>query len=138
MYEREVIALLERHDVFVATVSGVTPQVRPMRAMLDEEGAVWLHCSACRRADEIAINDQAALCVIDEDGALLRMNGQLEPISAQMSFDRGLCGTAAYRLRIHSILFNPSGGGSYTQVESPQDLDGLLLQPDSSLFLRRR
>ncbi|KYZ77809.1 hypothetical protein AXX12_17255 [Anaerosporomusa subterranea] len=138
MYEREVIALLEGQVVFVATVSGIAPQVRPMRAQLDEDGAVWLYCSACRRADEIAINDQAALCIVDDDGALLRMNGQLEPISAQMSFDRGLCGSAAYRLRIHSILFNPPGGGTYTQVECPQDLDGILLQPESSLSLQRR
>jgi hypothetical protein len=138
VYEHEVVALLRGQVVFVATVSGIAPQVRPMRAQIDEDGAVWLYCSACRRADEIAINDQAALCVIDEDGGLLRMNGHLEPISAQMSFDRGLCGSAAYRLRIQSILFNPPSGGTYAQVECPEDLDGILLQPESLLSLGRR
>jgi hypothetical protein len=55
-----------------------------------------------------------------------------------VSTDRGLGGSAAYRLRIHSILFNPPDGGSYTQVECPQDLDGILLQPGNSLSLHRR
>lgn len=138
MYEREVIALLEGQAVFVATVNGTAPQVRPMRAQIDELGTLWLYCSACRRADEIAVNDQAALCVIDEDGSVLRMNGQLEPISAQMSVDRGLGGAAAYRFRIHSILFNPAEGGIYLQIERPQDLDGILLQLHDTLSLQRR
>lgn len=138
MYERDVINLMEKQAIFVATVNGTAPQVRPMRAQIDEFGVLWLYCSACRRADEIAVNDQAALCVIDEAGSVLRMNGQLEPISAQMSVDKGLGGVAAYRFRIHSILFNPSDGGLYLQIENPQDLDGILLQPQDTLFLQRR
>lgn len=137
MYEREVITLLEGQVVFVATVNGISPQVRPMRAKVDDNGAIWLSCQACRRADEIAVNDQAALCAIDDDGALLRMNGQLEPVTAQVGAMTGPS-SATYRLRVHSILFNPSDGGVYTQVELPQELEGILLQPESTFSLRRR
>lgn len=137
MYEREVITLLEGQVVFVATVNGISPQVRPMRAKVDDNGTVWLICQACRRADEIAVNDRAALCAIDEEGALLRMNGQLEPVTAQVGASTGPS-SAAYRLRIHSITFNPSDGGAYHQVELPQDLDGILLKPDNTFSLRRR
>lgn len=137
MYEREVITMLEGQVVFVATVNGIAPQVRPMHAQVDASGALWLCCPACRRADEIAVNDQAALCAIDEDGALLRMNGQLEPVTAQVGANIAPA-SATYRLRIHSILYNPSDGGSYLQVELPQELDGILLQPDISFSLLRR
>ena len=137
MYEREVMTLLEGQVVFVATVNGIAPQVRPMQARIGEEGVVWLCCPACRRADEIAVNDQAALCAIDDDGALLRMNGQLEPVTALVGAEIGPS-SATYRLRIHSILFNPSDGGAYTQVELPQELDGILLQPESTFSLARR
>ena len=137
MYEREVITLLEGQVVFVATVNGISPQVRPMRAKVDDNGAVWLICQACRRADEIAVNDQAALCAIDEDGALLRMNGQLEPVAAQVGANTGPS-SAAYRLRIHSITFYPSDGGAYHQVELPQELEGILLKPEITFSLQRR
>lgn len=138
MYEREVITLLVEQVVFVATVNGTAPQVRPMKAQVNADGAVWLCCPSCRRADEIAVNDQAALCAIDEDGALLRMNGQLEPIGAQVSAARGLGSVAAYRLRIHSILYNPLDGGTYTQVGTPQQLDGILLTPEVGFRLNER
>lgn len=123
MYEREVITLLEGQVVFVATVNGIAPQVRPMQAQVDADGVLWLYCSACRRADEIAVNDRAALCVMADDGSLLRMNGQLEAVADPAGASSG----AVYRLRIHSLLFNSSDGDLYTKIEQPLDLNGVLL-----------
>lgn len=137
MYERKAVSLLEKRVVFVATVSGITPQIRPMRARIDAAGIVYLYCPASRRAGEIAINNQAAVCVLDDDGALLHLNGQLEPVLAEPGTAVGLDG-ATYRLRIHSVLFSPSVGESYGQSQCPCDLDGVLLQPESRLTLTRR
>ncbi|MDU4962476.1 MAG: pyridoxamine 5'-phosphate oxidase family protein [Sporomusaceae bacterium] len=134
MYEREAVSLLEKKTVFVATVSGVAPQIRPMQAKVDAAGAVYLYCPASRRGGEIAINNQASVCSMDSDGSVLRLSGQLEPVAAATDE----LNEAAYRLRVHAVMFTSSAGDSYGQIQRPNDVDGILLQPDSRLTLVRR
>lgn len=135
MYEQEVISMLEGQVAFVATVNGISPQVRPMRAHVDSDGSVLLYCSACRRADEIAVNDSAALCVMADDDSVLRMNGQLEAVLPHDSASRRGQDGVAYQFRIHSILYNSCDGITYSQVESPQEIKGILLKSDNAFCL---
>lgn len=128
MYEREIIKLLNQQSVFVATVSGIAPQVRPMQVSLSSDGLIYLACPAYCRAAEIAVNDQATVCTADNSGSLLWLSGRLEPIITDLEAIATSAGEfILYWLRVHSLQFRPVSGDLYTRIEGPLDLSGIRL-----------
>ena len=79
MEEKEVIDILKNRVIFMGTVEGNTPHVRPMKPYIDSENNIWVISHAeTRKIKEIEDNNQVELCTLGDENEVLRIAGQLK------------------------------------------------------------
>ena len=79
MDQREVFDIMKNRFVFMGTVEGNTPHVRPMKPYIDDANNIWLisHVDT-KKIKEIEANNRVELCTLGDDNEVLRIAGQLE------------------------------------------------------------
>jgi len=80
MDQWEIFSIMKNRVVFMGTVEGNRPHVRPMRPYIDEANNIWLisHVDT-QKIKEIEANNRVELCTLGDDNEVLRIIGQLEP-----------------------------------------------------------
>ena len=64
MYEQEVLNLLKTETVFLGSLDGNQPRVRPMKLYVDKEGHIWLFSPfETRKVVEMKNNPRIEICV---------------------------------------------------------------------------
>jgi len=80
MNQREIFEIMKNKFIFMGTVEGDRPHVRPMKPYIDDENNIWLisHVET-KKIKEIEANNRVELCTLGDENEVLRIAGQLEP-----------------------------------------------------------
>lgn len=155
MHEQAVVNLLQEKAVFVGTVDGVLPQVRPMLGFIGPNGGLWLLSLVLKDRVALTNNDQAQLCAMGDEGDLLQINGILEPMPfssrslpqwteaeatlPKHTLDADLS-VILYRLRVHSVYYTIRDGRTFYQQDEAgkaEAMDGIRLIPGGPFRLKQ-
>lgn len=155
MHEQAVVNLLQEKAVFVGTVEGVRPRVRPMLGFVGPNGGLWLLSLVLKERVTLTNNDQAQLCAMGDEGDLLQINGFLEPMpfssrsmsqwaEAESTLPKHVLDTdlsvILYRLRVHSVYYTVRDGRTFYQRDEAgkiETMDGIRLIPGGSFRLKQ-
>ncbi|WP_378953354.1 pyridoxamine 5'-phosphate oxidase family protein [Pelosinus sp. sgz500959] len=79
MDQREIFNIMKNRFMFMGTVEGTIPHVRPMKPYIDDENNIWLisHVDT-KKIREIEDNSKVELCTLGDENEVLRIAGQLE------------------------------------------------------------
>lgn len=78
MYEQEVLNLLKTETVFLGSLDGNQPRVRPMKLYVDKEGHIWLFSPfETRKVVEMKNNPRIEICVVGKNYEVLTLSGRV-------------------------------------------------------------
>lgn len=78
MHEQEVLDLLKGETVFMGSVVGNLPRVRPMKPYVDRDGHIWLFSRfESNKVLELQENPRIELCVMGKEQEVLTVIGRV-------------------------------------------------------------